>query len=53
MDEQIIDDKISKQITYNSIKDKFELSQYENNVIKNLSNNISNDILFAVEVFNQ
>ncbi len=52
-EKQIIDDKISKQITYNSIKDKFELSQYENNVIKNLSNNISNDILFAVEVFNQ
>ena len=51
--QKIIDDQISKQITYNSIKDKFELSQYENNIIKNLSSNISNDILFAVEILNQ
>ncbi len=50
---QIIEDQISKQITYNSIKDKFELSQYENNIIKNLSNNISNDVLFAIEILNQ
>ena len=44
--EKIIEDQIIKQTTYNSIKDKCELSQYENDLINNLSDNISEDMLF-------
>ena len=50
---KIIQDKIIRQATYNSIKDKYELSQYEDNIIKNLSDNISKDILFAVKLLNE
>ena len=39
---------ISKQITYNNINDKFELSQYEENIINNLAQNISADILMSI-----
>ena len=38
-------DKIQKQATYNNINDKFELLKYEENIIKNISENISNQIL--------
>ena len=51
--EKILDDQISKQITYNSIKDKYKLSQYEDNLIKSLSNSISQDILFALKISNK
>ncbi len=51
--EKIIEDQIIKQTTYNSIKDKYELSQYENNLIKNLSDNISEDMLFAIKSLNK
>ena len=51
--EKIIDDQINKQITYNSIKDKYELSQYEDNLINNLSDSISQDILFAIKTLNK
>ncbi len=50
---KIIQDKIIKQMTYNTIKDKYELSQYEINIMKNLSENLSKDILFAVKVLNK
>ncbi len=46
---KIIEDQINKQITYNSIKDKYELSQYEDNLISNLSDSISQDILFGIK----
>ena len=51
--EQINEDQISKQVTYRSIKDKFELSQYEDNIIKDLSDNISKEILLAVKIISQ
>ena len=51
--EKIIDDQINKQITYNSIKDKYELSQYEDNLINNLSDSISKDILFGLKTLNK
>ena len=38
-------DKIQKQATYNNINDKFELLKYEENIIKNISENIANQIL--------
>ena len=49
----IIDNKISKQIVYNNIDDKFELSQYEDNVIDNLAYNISSEILMSVAALNK
>ena len=50
---KIIQDKIIKQMTYNTIKDKYELSQYEINIMKNLSENLSKDILFAIKVLSK
>ncbi len=52
-EKEIKQDQISKQVTYKSIKDKFELSQYEDNIIKNLSENISKEILLAVKIISQ
>ena len=52
-EKEIKKDQISKQVTYKSIKDKFELSQYENNIINNLSDNISKEILLAVKIISQ
>ena len=49
----IIDNKISKQIVYNNIDDKFELSQYEDNIINNLAYNISSEILMSVAALNK
>ena len=44
-DEIIFENKILRQVIYNNISDKFELSQYEDNITKNLSHNISSEIL--------
>ena len=52
-EKEIKQDQIYKQVTYKSIKDKFELSQYENNILKNLSDNISKEILLAVKILSQ
>ena len=41
-------ENIDKQITYNSIDDKFELLKYEENIINNLLDNISNEILMSI-----
>ena len=41
-------DSSVKEVTYNNINDKFELSQYEDNTVINLSNNISDDILTSL-----
>ena len=49
----IFTDKIQKQATYNNINDKFELSQYEENVINNLANNISSEILMSVNTLSK
>lgn len=45
---KILVNKISKQIVYNNIDDKFELSQYEDSIIVNLAYNISSEILMSV-----
>lgn len=50
---KIIEDQIIKQTTYDNIKDKYELSQYENNMINSLSDNVSQDILFAIKTLNK
>ena len=35
-------------MSYNNIKDKFELSKYEENILKNISDNISDEILLNI-----
>ena len=50
--EQILQNKSVKQSTYNSINDKYELTQYENNILRSLSDNISSEILFSIKVLN-
>ena len=47
-DKIIIKNKISKQSTYNDIKDKFELSNYEINSIKNLAKRIGDEIMMSL-----
>ena len=49
-DKKISEDKIVKQTSYNSIDDKYELSQYENNILKNLSKIISDEMLFSIKL---
>ena len=44
----IIKNKISKQSTYNYIKDKFELSNYEINSIKSLAKKIGDEIMMSL-----
>jgi len=39
---------INKNASYNNINDKFELSQYEENITKNLANSISNEIFMSM-----
>lgn len=51
--EVIFRDSLQKQITYNNINDKFELSKYEENILKNLSNNIGNEILISISSLNK
>ena len=47
-DKVIIKNKISKQSTYNDIKDKFELSNYEINSIKSLAERIGDEIMMSL-----
>ena len=44
----ILTENIKKKVTYNNIQDKFELSKFEENVVRNISNNISNEILISI-----
>ena len=47
-DKIIIENKISKQSTYNDIKDKFELSNYEINSIKSMAKRIGDEIMMSL-----
>ena len=47
-DKIIIKNKISKQSTYNNIKDKFELSNYEINSVKSLAKKIGDEIMMSL-----
>ena len=46
--EIILSKSISKQTTYNNIKDKLELLKYEENILQNLADSISNEILVSI-----
>ena len=41
----LIERKINKKLSYNNLTDKFELSRYEDTLIKNLSLNIGDRII--------
>ena len=49
-DKTILENSINKQFTYNNISDKHELSKYEEDLLKNLSDSISDEILFSLKV---
>ena len=51
--EILIDDKVIRKTTYNNISDKFELENYEKNMIDNLSRNISDRIVFSISEINE
>ena len=40
--------KFNEEFSYNVQKDKFTMAQYEDNIINNLCNKISNDIIFLL-----
>ena len=44
----VLQNEISKQATYNNIDDKFDLLNYEKNIIKNLSQRFAEDILISI-----
>ncbi len=46
--EILINNTVNKNTTYNNITDKFELENYENSIIDNLSKNISDKIIFTI-----
>lgn len=47
-DKLIIENEIVKQTNYNNSNDKFELSKYEDNILKNLSESISSELLVSI-----
>ena len=49
----IIENNLTRNTTYNNISDKFELENYENNIIKNLCTNISDRIIFSISEINE
>ena len=44
----VLKNEISRQSIYNNINDKFELSKLEESILKNLSKNISDEILISI-----
>ena len=51
--EIVIENNILRKTTYNNISDKFELENYEKNMIDNLSRNISDRIVFSISEINE
>ena len=47
-EKEVLSKSLKKKISYNNIKDKFELSKYEENILKNISDNISDEILLTI-----
>ena len=44
----IYQNTLIKKVTYNDKVDKFELSKYEENLLKNLSDNMANEIIIEI-----
>ena len=51
-DNILVSKNFNEEFSYDIQSDKFKMSQYENNIISNLSNKISNDIIFMLETLN-
>ena len=51
--EIIIEKNINRKTTYNNITDKFELENYEDSIIDNISKNISDRIIFSISEINE
>ena len=47
----ILKNKISKEVRYNNINDKFELSKYEDGILRNLSEIISSEIILSIRAY--
>jgi len=47
-DNVLTNKNFSQEFSYDVQSDKFNMSQYENNIINNLNNKISNDIIFIL-----
>ncbi|MFL2887053.1 MAG: hypothetical protein ACJZ4H_03500 [Candidatus Pelagibacter sp.] len=52
-DKTIIKKDIKRKITYNNITDKFELENYEKNIIENLSEVLSDSIISSISEINK
>ncbi len=48
----LIANKLNRKSTYNNISDKFELDNYEKNIVKNLSTSISDKIINSISEIN-
>ena len=44
----ILRNDIERQAIYNNVDDKFELSQKEENILENISSELSNEILMSI-----
>ncbi len=44
----ILRNEIDRQAIYNNVDDKFELSQKEENILENISSELSNEILMSI-----
>ena len=51
--ENLISNKINIKDIYNNVSDKFELENYEKNIINNLANNISDKIIISISEINE
>ena len=51
--EILIEKNINRKTTYNNISDKFELENYEKNIIKNISVGISESIISTISEINE
>ena len=49
----IIQNEIKERTSYNNISDKFELENYENSIINDLSNKISSNIISSISDIDQ
>ena len=52
-EEILISNKINKKTTYNNITDKFELENYEKNIINNLVSEISENIKLSISIVSE
>ena len=47
-DNILVNQRFNEEFSYDVQSDKFSMTQYENNIVENLSNKISNDIVFLL-----